>query len=108
MKLIYTKSYNKNIKHLKNRASERKLLDEVLHYIKNQPDFSTMINDPLSNLYRLERLKYGLSDYYSFRLSKIIRLIIMPSDNNIEVYLVYISKDHYNDFNEDRVMLDEE
>lgn len=108
MKLIYTKSYNKNIKYLKNRVFEKKLLDEILYYIKKQPNFSTMINDPLSNLYRLERLKYELSDYYSFRLSKVIRLIIKPSDNNIEVYLVYISKDHYNDFSEDKVILDEE
>ncbi len=108
MKLIYTKNYNKSIKSLKNRVSEKKLLDEILFYIKNQPDFDTMVNDPLSNLYRLERLKYELSDYYSFRLSKTIRLIIRPKDNNIEVYLVYISKEHYKDFNEDKVILDEE
>ena len=36
--------------------------------------------------------------------SGVIRLIIKPCDNGVEVDLVYISYDHYKDFSEKKVI----
>ena len=105
LKIIYTKSYEKSYKDLKKNYKERELFDEIIDHIKNEPDFKTMINDPLSMIYNLERLKYDLNQFYSFRLSKVIRLIIRPKDNDVEVELVYISKNHYLDFSEEKVII---
>lgn len=41
------------------------------------------------------------------RLSKTIRLIIRPRDNDIELYLIYISTKHYDDFDLGKVIYDE-
>ena len=59
----------------------------------------------LTKIYNFERLKYELNEFYSFRLSKVYRLIVRPKDNDIEVELVYISIKHYVDFNKDKVIL---
>ena len=52
--------------------------------------------------YHFERLKYDKNDFYSFNLCKNggkIRLIVKPNENNIiELYLAFISYDHYQDF----------
>jgi len=59
----------------------------------------------LSKIYNLERLKYDLDEFYSFRLSKVIRLIIRPKDNFVEVELVYVSMNHYTDFDKEKVII---
>jgi len=104
MRIIYTKSYEKTLKNIKKYKQEKELLNEILEYIKRQPTFTKMIRDPLIAIYHFERLKYELNEFYSFRLSKVIRLIVKPKDNDIEIDLVYISKDHYNDFNKGKVI----
>lgn len=104
MRIIYTKSYDKTLKNIKKHKKELELLSEILDYIKRQPTFSKMIEDPLNRIYHFERLKYELNEFYSFRLSKVVRLIVKPKNNDIEVNLVYISKDHYNDFNKGKVI----
>lgn len=105
MRIIYTKSYEKSYKELKKYHKERELLNEIINHIKNEPNFNSLINNPLSKIYNIERLKYNLNQFYSFRLSKIIRLIIRPRDNGVEVELVYISKSHYLDFSEEKVII---
>ena len=62
-------------------------------------------------MYHFERLKYNMNPYYSFNLNKhsgVIRLIIKPNnDNEIELFLITISFNHYKDFNPERVIINE-
>ena len=105
LKIIYTKSYDSTYKDLKKHQHEKDILEKVLKYIARVESFSYMICDPLAQVYHFERLKYELNEFYSFRLSKVYRLIVRPRDNDIEVELVYISSNHYVDFDKDRVRL---
>lgn len=104
MRIISTKSYENSVKKLKRHKSELELLDEILSFIKKQPDFISLSSDPLNKMYNFERLKYENNEFYSFRLSKIIRLLVKPKDNYIELYLIYVSMDHYKDFNKGKVI----
>lgn len=104
MKIIYTKSYDKTYKDLKRHKKELETLDKILTFIKKQDDFNSMINDPLALIYHFERLKHELNEFYSFRISKIIRLIVRPVENGIEIELVYISTNHYKDFDKGKVI----
>lgn len=105
MNIIYTKSYDSSKKSLKNHYEEQKVLEYILDYIRNKDNFSEIVNDPISKMYGFERLKHQYNDYYAFKLSKLIRLIVKPNDNDIELYLVYISTKHYDDFNLKKVSL---
>ncbi len=104
MNLIYTKSFDSSVKKLKNYKEELWLLEEILDTIKSFDSFDLMIHDPILHMYHFERLKYDLSDFYSFRLSKVIRLIIRSVSSGVEVDLIYISMDHYNDFSLKKVI----
>ena len=104
MNIIYTKSYDKSIKVLNKRKEEKEVLEDILSYLRNINNFNILLNDPLAKMYGFERLKYDLKDFYSFRLSRTIRLIVKPKDNNIEIYLIYLSKNHYEDFDIGKVM----
>ena len=104
MNIIYTKSYDSSKKYLKNHHEEQKVLKYILDYLKNKNAFVDIINDPISKIYGFERLKYEYNEFYSFRLSKLIRLIVKPKDNDIELYLIYISMKHYDDFNIKKVI----
>jgi len=105
LRIIYTKSYDATYKDLKKHPKEKERLDEIIRHIEHFDTFTDMIRDPLTRIYNFERLKYELNEFYSFRLSKIYRLIVRPRGNDIEVELVYISTDHYIDFNKDKVRL---
>lgn len=65
-----------------------------------------MCSNPLTLMYGFERLKHNLKEYYSFRLDKkggVFRLILRPNKvNEVELYLVYISDNHYLDFAPER------
>ena len=104
MKITYTKSFDKTLKNLKNKKQELEVLDKIIKYIRKEKDFTSIINNPLSKMYGLERLKYELNDFYSFRLSKIVRLIVKPNEDYLELSLVYISTKHYEDFNNMKVI----
>ena len=74
---------------------------------KNNDTFNDLLSNPICNMYNLERLKHDLNEFYSFRLSKsggLVRLIIYYNDKDDAVYLVFISYNHYNDFNRERVI----
>lgn len=59
-------------------------------------------------MYGFERLKHDKSDYYSFNPKKNggrIRLIVKPKDNNtVELFLILISYEHYEDFDPKKVV----
>ena len=107
MNINYTKSYDNTVKKLKKYSEEKNYLDEILDIIRNSKDFDILLSNPLSKMYGMERLKYELNKYYSLNPSKhggVIRLIIKQCDNGVEVDLVYLSYDHYKDFNEKKVI----
>ena len=104
MNIIFTKSYDKTYKDLNKRKKEIELLEDIIKYIRDIKDFNIMLNDSIAMSYGFERLKYSLNEFYSFRLSKVIRLIVKPKDNGVELYLVYISTKHYEDFNIEKVL----
>ena len=104
MNIIYTKSYDKSIKKIKNHHLEQEELNYILEYLRSKRYFHEIINDPMSKIYGFERLRYELNSFYSFKLSKMVRLIVKPNDENIELYLVYISTKHYDDFDIGKVI----
>lgn len=107
MNINYTKSYSNTLKKLKKYPKEMNNLDKILDIIRYSDDFNALLSNPLSKMYGMERLKYELNKFYSLNPSKrggVIRLIIKPNDNGVEVDLVYISYDHYKDFNERKVI----
>ena len=107
MNIIYTKGYNTSIKKLKNHHKEKEELNDILDYLRSKKTFSSIMNDSISKIYGFERLKHQYSDFYSMRLSKTIRLIMRPKDNDIELYLIYISRKHYDDFDLGKVIYNE-
>ena len=106
MKIFYSKSYDKCYKNLKKHSKERENLDKLLNDLQNVVDFDALVvNNYFKVHYNFERLKYQNSNFYSFNLSKsggVIRLIAQKLDNDI--IMVYISFDHYNDFNKGKVI----
>ena len=104
MNIIYTKSYDNSLKKLKKHKREQKELQNIIEYLQNKDTFIDILDDPIARMYGFERLKYQLSEFYSFRLSKVIRLIVKPNKNDIELYLIYISMKHYDDFDIGKVI----
>ncbi len=108
MNIIYTKSYEKGLKKLKRHVKEYQNLLTILDIIENADNFDILVQLPIVHLYRFERLKHKWNEYYSFNLSKSrgkIRLIIKPNENNkVEVYIGFISFDHYEDFEIEKVI----
>ncbi len=111
MNIIYTNSYKNSFKKIKKYNREYQNLMDILDIIENADDFNTLLKIPTINLYNFERLKYELNAFYSFNLSKNggkIRLIVKPNENNsIEIYLVFISYNHYDDFSLKKVIYNE-
>ena len=106
MNLKYTKSYDNTVKKLKKFTAQKETLNIILDIINNSTDFEELKNNPIVRMYRFERLKYESNEFYSFSLDKnggVIRLIVRPVNNNL-LELSYISYDHYEDFNEERVI----
>lgn len=98
MNLIYTKSFDSSSKKLKKHHEAKKKLKEILEVITSFDSFEKMKNDPILQLYDFERLKHQFSDFYSFKLSGVIRLIVRPTSSEVELDLIYVSMDHYEDF----------
>lgn len=111
MNIIYTKSYLKGLKKLNKHSKEIDNLRKIIVFITNARDFNELKYLPMVKIYNFERLKYKYNDLYSFNLCKNggkIRLIIKPnSDNEVELYFLFISFDHYTDFDLERVIYDE-
>ena len=58
------------MKKLKKYSEEKNYLDEILDIIRNSKDFDTLLSNPLSKMYGMERLKYELNKFYSLNPSK--------------------------------------
>lgn len=102
MKIIHTRNFDKTFKKLKKHNQEYNNLLKILDIIENANTFNELLKLPHLKMYGFERLKYDKSDFYSFNLSKhggVIRLIVKPNDNDeIVIYLITISYNHYEDF----------
>ena len=113
MLIRYSKNFEKCKKELKkkHKVEELDMLDSIVKLIKRSDTYELMKNSPLVYLYGFEELKEDKNGFFSFRLSKKrspIRLIGRYQDNIVTIQLVYISMDHYNDFNPKGVILDVE
>ena len=100
LKVIHTKGYDNSIKKLKNYYKEKEELECIIKYIVKKNKFSDVINDPIAKIYGFERLKH------KYKIVKIrpILTIVRPIENDIELYLIYISTKHYDDFNDKKVI----
>lgn len=107
IKIKCTKSYTSTLKKLKKYHNELVNLEDIITLIKNSTNIGSLLMNPLSKMYNLERLKYELNDFYSFNLCKnkgSIRLIVRFIIETNEVELAYISFKHYDDFKKDKVI----
>lgn len=102
MKIIYTKSYDSQLKKLKKHKIEYENLKRIIDAIESTNIFKDLSKTPVAILYKFERLKHQNNGFYSFNLCKNggkIRLIVKPNENNeVEIYIVFISFEHYEDF----------
>lgn len=113
MKIIYSKNYDKCLKELKkkHRNNELEVLNDILDIIKSSDNYNELKSNPLTYIYDFEELREDKSGFCSFKLSRSggkTRLIVRPRDNTIVLEVVYISLDHYKDFNPKGVMLYDE
>ena len=108
MNLIYTKSFDNTYKKLKRHLKENSNLNIIKSIFESSTDFNELKNNPLIKLYSFEQLRYQLNEFYSFNLDKsggIIRLIVKPDEYNPQnIYLIFISYKHYDDFSKERVI----
>ena len=82
-------------------------MNRIIEFIRNSDSIVSLKKNSLSLMYGFEQLKYNLNKYYSFNLSKnggVIRLIISLNVDYNAVHLLYISFQHYNDFDESKVI----
>ena len=112
MNIIYTKSYDNSVKKLKKHRKETANLEDIKDKITNHNTFIELKNNPImTTIYEFEALKHNNSGFWSFNLEKnggVIRLIVMPTENENEIIFVYISYDHYNDFTPNKLKLYDE
>ena len=108
MQIIYTKSYDRCLKKLKKHNNEYNNLDKIIKIIRTAKNFNELKQIPILKKYNFERLKYQYNEFYSLNLNRNggkIRLIIKPNkDNVVEIFLVFISYDHYDDFDIEKVI----
>lgn len=106
MNIIYTKSYDRMAKGLKKHINEKNTLEVIKELIENSSNFAELKNNPIAKRYNFERLKHQLNEFWSFYLDKdggVIRLIVKPN-NTDDLYLVFVSFDHYEDFSKEKVI----
>ena len=107
MIIKHTKSFDRTFKKLKKHNNEYNNCCKIIEIIENTRTFDDLCNLPQVKMYGFERLKHNLNDYYSFNLCKrggVIRLIVKPVDNcSIELFLITISYNHYEDFDPEGV-----
>ena len=108
LNIIRTKNFDKSYKYIKKYNKEYTNLNKIIDIIENTSSFKVLCNLPQVRMYGFERLKHDKKDFYSFNLSKsggIIRLIVKPlSDDSIELFLILISYNHYEDFDPKKVI----
>ena len=103
MKIDYGDHYKRSEKNIKRNYKQQNTLDMIKNHIKICNNFEELTKNPISIMYGFEKLKYELNGYYSFNLCKnkgTIRLIISINEATNQVFLEYISTNHYSDFKE--------
>lgn len=113
MNIIYSKNYDKGLKELKkkHKTNELEVLKDILDMIRNTENYKTLKLNPISYIYDFEELKNDKTGFSSFKLSRSggkIRLIVRPQDNSDILEIVFISTEHYNDFDPKGVILYDE
>lgn len=103
MKVLYSKNYDKGFKELKKKHKTKEIenLNEILDMIKSSKSYEELKFNPISYIYDFEELKGDKKGFSSFKLSRaggVIRLIVRPQLNTIILEIVFISTDHYKDF----------
>ena len=105
--VLYTKSYDRTLKKLNKYQKERQILVSILDFIRNSENIQSIKTSGLALMYEFEQLKHNFNKYHSFNLSKnggVIRLIVYLNSACECVAILYISYDHYKDFDESKVI----
>lgn len=105
--VLYTKSYDRSLKKLSKYPKGKQVLLDILEFIRNSENVKSLKNNGLAKMYGFEQLKHNLNRFHSFNLSKnrgVIRLIVYLDNEKEYVEILYISYDHYKDFDESRVI----
>lgn len=109
----YSENYKKWLKQLKKKHKTRELdnLTEILDAIKESDTYQDLKLTPAAAIYKFEELRNDKTGFASFNLCKnggVIRLIVRPQDNLIVLEVIFISTDHYRDFDPKGVIFDDE
>ena len=79
MIITETKKYNKSLKKiLKNRTKELERLENIKNLIINSDNLHSLLLSEYKNIYRIEKKKGDLKEFYTARLNEKIRLIMRP------------------------------
>ena len=100
MKIAYGIKYKNSLKKIKNKYSEKEMLEKILNHIKRCNDFCEFKKNPISLIYGFEALKYEFNGYYRCNLNKnggTVRLIFTSNEDDL-ITLEFVSTDHYKDF----------
>ena len=113
MKIIYSKNYDKGLKELKkkHKTQEQKNLKEIIEAIKNSDNYNDLKRTPAAAIFKFEELKEDKVGFASFNLCKnggTVRLIVKPQENMIILEIVFISTNHYKDFDPKGVRFNDE
>lgn len=98
---INRENFTNEEKKLKRYKREQAMYNKIIEHIKLCKDFNELQYNPISKMYGFEPLKYQLSGYYSFNLSKnggVIRLIVSENQDCTVLNLEFVTMDHYEDF----------
>ena len=76
----YNRSYKKNIidKHL-TKESER--IENIINFLLSKNNFQEVINDPLKNIYGINKKSGDLKEYYTAKINGKMRLLMKPNSN---------------------------
>ena len=107
MNIEYTKNFDKSAKKLKRYRKELANLKDITEKITNHNTFQELQNNPImTTIYKFKQLKHQNRGFWSLNLEKnggVIRLIVMPSEDEKTIIFVYVSYDHYKDFSPDKL-----
>lgn len=113
MKIRYSENFKKGLKQLKKKHKDQELknLTIILDAIKESDTYQDLKLTPAAVIYKFEELKNDKTGFSSFNLCKnggVYRLIVRPQENTLVLEIIFISTDHYHDFDPKGVMFDDE
>ncbi len=79
MLIVETKKYKKSVKKvLKNKTRELERLENIKNLIISSDNLYKVLQSEYKNIYRIEKKKANLKEFYTARLNEKIRLIMKP------------------------------